>query len=75
MPEPSLVGSAHSGVGLRPRLVIISLLSSAYWSALSSLGTLVAFWKEYWAYTERLPWPSAPRLVLIITTPLAPREP
>ena len=75
VPFPRADGSANSGLGVRPLFIIISLLRAAYCDALSRSGTLAAFCIETLADTESLLLPSAPRFVVIITTPLAPREP
>ena len=68
-------GSANSGLGVRPLLSIMSLLSAAYCDALSRSGTLAAFCIETLAETDSVLLPSEPRLVVIMTTPFAPREP
>ena len=75
VPRPRDSGLANSGLGVRPLLIIISLLRAAYSDASSRSGTFVAFCTDTLAETERWLSPALPRLVVIITTPLAPREP
>ena len=75
VPVPSVEGSVHSGLVALPEADIISLLRAAYWEALSILGRRVAFCTARLAEKESWPLPSRPLRVVIMMTPLAPRDP